>query len=395
MSSTPPAEPARPDHARIHEHPVGGPVAVSWREGVLTRAKELESLCGWIEAGDPRPEDEVLAHAVHCHVRAARDAAEAVRPDPPQRTRRLFRNASLLERAMSNLDAAEAQLLNIAPAKYVLGQLASVVSHTRSHLAPNDPRRQELEYVARTLGIAQQGEPCQHEANGQTLDEKLEIVEVQRGKIVTAWRAGCSAALREHVRLRSFRNVVVVATALMTLLAVGLAIFGWIDPAAFPMCFAPEESGQLTLVCPTERSTPFPPLGPPPTLEDIDNAISDTVRGSDILVVQLVGLAGATVAAVAAIHGIRGSSERVGLPVALAVLKLPTGAITAFLGLLLMRGQFVPGLSALDSSAQIIAWALVFGYAQELFTRLVDRQGQSVLESVRGADRPQASSSPS
>ena len=82
------------------------------------------------------------------------------------------------------------------------------------------------------------------------------------------------------------------------------------------------------------------------------------------------------------------------LPVALAVLKLPTGAITAFLGLLLMRGQFVPGLSALDTSAQILAWALVFGYAQQLFTRLVDRQGQTVLDSVRGADKQKPDMTP-
>ena len=33
-----------------------------------------------------------------------------------------------------------------------------------------------------------------------------------------------------------------------------------------------------------------------------------------------------------------------------------------------MRGEFVPGLSALDSPAQIIAWAILFGYAQQLFT---------------------------
>jgi len=29
-----------------------------------------------------------------------------------------------------------------------------------------------------------------------------------------------------------------------------------------------------------------------------------------------------------------------------------------------------------------------------LFTRLVDQQGQTVLESVRGADRPQATPAP-
>jgi hypothetical protein len=58
---------------------------------------------------------------------------------------------------------------------------------------------------------------------------------------------------------------------------------------------------------------------------------------------------------------------------------LPTGALTAFLGLLLIKAGFVPGLSALDSSAQIVAWAIVFGYAQELFTSLVDRQALTVL----------------
>ena len=56
----------------------------------------------------------------------------------------------------------------------------------------------------------------------------------------------------------------------------------------------------------------------------------------------------------------------------------------AVLGLLLMRGQFIPGLTALDSSAQILAWALVFGYGQQLFTRLVDQQAHTVLDRVRG-----------
>jgi hypothetical protein len=31
---------------------------------------------------------------------------------------------------------------------------------------------------------------------------------------------------------------------------------------------------------------------------------------------------------------------------------------------------------------------LVFGYAQQIFTRLIDQQGQSVLNSVRSADQP-------
>jgi hypothetical protein len=124
---------------------------------------------------------------------------------------------------------------------------------------------------------------------------------------------------------------------------------------------------------------------------DIDDVVAKTAKRWDLLVVEFVGLTAAAIAAAAAIKNIRGSSDRYSLPVALALLKLPTGAITAFLGLLLMRGQFVPGLSALDTSAQILAWALVFGYAQQLFTRLVDQQGQTVLNDVPTAHSPQPS----
>jgi uncharacterized membrane protein YczE len=106
--------------------------------------------------------------------------------------------------------------------------------------------------------------------------------------------------------------------------------------------------------------------------------------GWDIAVVELVGLIGAALAAAAAIRNVQGTSTPYSLPVALAALKLPTGALTALLGVLLMRGNFVPGLSALDSSAQIVAWALVFGYAQQLLTRLVDNQAQTVLEGAGG-----------
>jgi hypothetical protein len=119
---------------------------------------------------------------------------------------------------------------------------------------------------------------------------------------------------------------------------------------------------------------------------DIDDVVAETAKPEDLMVVEIVGLAAAAVAAAAAIRNIKGSSERYGLPLALAALKLPTGSVTAFLGLLLMCGQFVPGLNALDTTAQILAWALVFGFAQELFTHFVDQQGQTVLNSVRAAD---------
>ena len=361
---------------------VGGPVAVAWREGTLTRAKELEALCAWVAASSPDAGARVLAQgAIPRHLEAARQAARGDRLEPRRRLR-LLRNGPLIERAMSNLDAAEAQLLNVAPADYVLGQLPSLLRSAQCHLVRSDPRRQELERIARGSS-----------ARNGDLAAKRKVVDEERGKIVTAVRAASSAALREQLRVRSFRNVLVATAVAMFALAAVLALVGWFSPTLIPLCFAPEESGQATVVCPTAQSDRFSTTQPSVAMRrttqgrDIDDYVRETASPRDLLIVELVGLTAAAVAAAAAVRGLRGSSERYGLPVVLAALKLPTGAVTAFLGLLLMRGQFVPGLSALDTSAQILAWALVFGYAQQLFTRLVDQQGQTVLESVRGADK--------
>jgi hypothetical protein len=392
MTAAPQAQ-ARSEVDAPRAQPVGGPVSAGWREGTLTRAKELESLCAWVLANRPRENCDVLANAVLSHIEAARQAATAAKRF------RFVRHGPLIERAMSNLDAAEAQLLNFASSDYVLGQIPSILSHVQSHLAPTDPRRQEFERIAQRLGVKDPDHPLLTNQD-KVFEDRRGLVDEERGRIVTAVRAASSAALREHVRVRSFRNVLVVTTFAMTLLAIGVAVTGFLSPTMIPMCFAPEESGQAVVVCPTAQSAPFSTSRQPGTntqpsttqLQDIDDEVRRTATQHDLLVVELIGLTAAAVAAAAAIRGIRGSSERYGLLVTLAALKLPTGAVTAFLGVLLMRGQFVPGLSALDTSAQILAWALVFGYAQQLFTRLIDRQGQTVLDSVRGANKDSAQS---
>jgi hypothetical protein len=59
----------------------------------------------------------------------------------------------------------------------------------------------------------------------------------------------------------------------------------------------------------------------------------------------------------------------------------------------LWRVILVPGLSELDSSGQILAYALILGYAQQLLTNLIDKQGEHLLASAPGkdthVDRPQ------
>lgn len=366
----PPVEP-KP----VARQPVGGPVSRAWREGTLTRAKELESLTGWAAQHPADRPAGPLLEAINCHLDAARDAALS---------RRRTTDKAALERAMSNLDAAEGLLLTVAPPSYLLGRLPGVLNDVARHLLPTDSRRREVERVAQRVGMGV-SDTGPDGAAGPTVQRRLAIVEQERLTIVTAARAASSAALREHLRVRSFRSVLVVTSVLLTVLAAALAVVGALNPTAIPLCFAPEQAGEAVVVCPTRQSPPFPTTqGAGTEARDVDDAVRDAARPIDVVLVELVGLAAAAVAAAVAIRGIRGSSEPHALPVAVAVLKLPTGAVTALLGLLLMRGGFVPGLTALDTSAQVLAWALIFGYAQQLFTRLVDQQADSVLQAVRG-----------
>jgi hypothetical protein len=389
MTTTiPPAGPHldRPETQTWSGGGIEGPLAAGWRggwrEGTLTRAHELQVLTRWIGADAAceeldRADSEVLVGFVSSHLDAARAAA---------RCKRVFRSPrtpSLLERASSNLDAAEALLLNFAPPKHVLALMPSQLNHVQRHLAATDPRRRYFERVADHLDVASDAVGGSSNGHLTDVDEQVTYLREHQGQIASIVRGASSAALREQLRVRSFRNVVVGTIVVMSFLAIAVAVFGFVSPSSVPLCFQPEREGQTMVVCPTEQSPLVPVTNEGGTSTDVDDVVNNTVAPHDVLVVEIIGLAAAAVAAAAAIRGIRGSSERYGLPVALTVLKLPTGAITAFLGLLLMRGQFVPGLSALDTSAQILAWALVFGYAQQLFTRFVDQQAHAVLDGVR------------
>jgi len=261
--------------------------------------------------------------------------------------------------------------------------MPSLSAHVNRYLSKDDPRRIKL-----------------HEVVTKANDGALTLTD--RGIAVASYHAANSQRRRELLRLRTFRNVLVIVTFILLAIASGLAILGWHQPTLLPICFTPNNK----IVCPTHESTITATKtgstgsangqtgsstgiaqGP-----DIDTEIAATASHWDLVLVELVGLVAAAVAGAFALRGVRGTSTPYSLPVALAGLKLATGALTAFLGLMLMRGAFVPGLSALDSSAQILSWAIVFGYSQQLFTRLVDQQAQSVLESVggrgAGGDRP-------
>jgi hypothetical protein len=385
--------PAVPDTSQGPPLSIGRSTASSWREHALARVAEHRFLKLWLEGQIDRRNKRAL-DAIESHLTLAEKAADGTEPHGMKRLWAALRGASV-ERARSHLDAAESELIRLAPDSYLLGQLPSLVAHVRAHLPKDDPRRVGIEEIYKRANerVARRNLASPNGRPREKVEDRFE--DVERDTIVAAVRHASAHARREVTRVRSFRNVLLVTAVFLTLGAAGMVVVGVTNPSVVPLCFNPDGM----VVCPTDdrpapgqsgaRGGTAAPQLTPKQQARVDNVMRDTANKWDIPLVELVGFIAAAVAAASALRRIRGTSTEYSLPVALAVLKLPTGALTALLGLLLMRGDFIPGLSALDSTAQIIAWAILFGYAQQLLTRFVDDRAQGLLADVAPGDPAQ------
>jgi hypothetical protein len=345
------------------DFPIGKPTGSSWRQLALARIAESDALLNWILAQPDTltPGEREIASAVAKHLKAAYDAAAPADQKMWARGVDALWGAAVA-RTTSHLDAARGHLLQIAPLWYVTGQLPSLAAYVRCYLGCADTRFVRAERMVEN-----------------TSDR--ELTPAERNEIVATFRDAAAEARNEVTRVRSFRNVLSLVALVLAVAAIVMAGLSFARPDLLPLCFNPESS----VVCPVESSS----VGDDPSQEQLERVVNETAGRWDILLVELVGLLGAAVAAAAALRRISGTSTPYSLPLALAFLKLPTGALTALLGLLLMRGQFVPGLTALDTPGQILAWAIVFGSAQHLVTRVVDAKAQDVLEAVGGQRKVQ------
>ncbi len=327
-----------------------------WVQNVLVNAQLLEArLDAAVRRGDgerPDPAAEELEKAVRRLLYSAKRAA--TRQDPvPGRIANWWRG-TLIEAAYQNLHAAEALIVGTYDEDDVKAELPEALARVEVSLDRDDPRRRAINKLA--------------------LEPKVRNLERARAELSKAIEVGHAAADHEHSRLRNFRNAALIATAVLTIL---VALFIWFvhdNPTDVPLCFTPTpEAGQTAmLVCPTGEYRLHPPEGGP--------------RGADVFVVAWLGLMGAALAAAVAIRNLQGTSTPYDVPFALAALKLPVGVLTAIGGLLALRGEFIPGLSELDTQGQILAYALALGYAQELLTRYIDKQARHLLSSAPGKE---------
>ena len=282
--------------------------------------------------GNLDPAQETVADGVEKLLQRAQNAANRVDPYP-SRVMNWWRG-TLVESAYRNLHEARAQVVDLHDAHELNAEIPGVIARVHSTMHISDPRRVSSH------------------------DLQALCVEDQRAWLRRLISDSYDALDMKYSRLRNFRNVVLSAALVLAILT-GLAVtLMWFRPEFIPLCFPAEEAGLLN--CPTAANTTEP-------------------SGWDVAVVALLGLLGGALATSVAIRKIEGAGSPYDVPVALAWLKVPLGAFVAILGILAVRGGFVPGLSQLDTPDQILAYALLFGFSQQLFTSVLDSKALSLV----------------
>lgn len=314
-----------------------GPRKRVWVQNVAVRSEVLEAQLDALETRGLSPAETKIAEGTRRLLTAAR--AAAFREDPiPTRWGTWWRG-TLVEAAYQNLHAAEGQLILLFDVNQLRAEVPSAVSRAQVTLARDDPRR--------TVAFRLLTDP-----------PTAATLELDREQLRRLTDTGYEHSDQLHARLRSFRNIVFQAGAVITLFMVVFIAIVAVNPSWVPLCFA---TARDTIVCPTGTGSP---------------------SGPDIIIVALLGLLGGVLAGAVSINKLKGTATPYDVPTALALLKAPFGAMTAVGAVIFIRGGFVPGLSDLDSQVQILAYAFVFGYAQQLLTGLIDKQAQTVLDSV-------------
>ncbi|MGP4112514.1 hypothetical protein ACTWP5_16580 [Streptomyces sp. 4N509B] len=377
-ATEPPTEPTEPPTER--PTPAGTSGADRVTEVGRSKAPWLELPYAWIsylrtELNRQRCRQEGPDSCDRAELVAGADRHLALAEAAYREEKRLFTTDNRRERIWANVRAADVNVLALSSDDELRARCGQVMEMVQTYLHEGSPQRVRAERVYRKMA-----------EGGRRENEEAAISPQDRATMVQALRVAYAILDTRSRRVRLFANILWLATALTLVGAAGIALWGALDPQTLNLCFPHPEKTDLisdgaregVVVCPTGEHV----IGD-------GRFAGEYADRMDVLSVELAGLVGATLTTIAALRRTSGDyTSPHALPLAVAMLKFPLGAIAAFIGVLFIRGAFLPGLSALDTPTQIIAWAVIFGAAQQLVTHLIDQKAQTTLSGVRKPPGP-------
>ncbi len=175
----------------------------------------------------------------------------------------------------------------------------------------------------------------------------------------------CKSEDLQQLQVKRFRSVLWGTFVGLFALLVLMGVVASLRPAFFPLCLQEQGKPTGTLICPGGSHAPI---------------------AADLPLILGLGALGASLAVAMSLAGQKVAvGVRYSLAVAQGFVKLAFGAITAVLGILLLSTQAGVVTGILGTQQGLLTAAAVFGYAQQIFTRLIDRRANSLLSAASPA----------
>ena len=242
-------------------------------------------------------------------------------------------NGHAYEGTQACLHAAEVAIIGLSEPARVWNRIDAVLA-LAGPLCQRDPRLKLVEQLRR---------------RNNPRDDRLPTA------VAVLLEAAYAVQEERAVRSRNFRNRLIRAGGTLSLLlGVTLAV-AWRNSGAIPVC---------TNDCPAQGACGLREVG----------------------LVMLLGMLGAATHVAGRLQKMGGSWNPYNLPFYQELIKLPIGALTAVIGLLLVGTNWLPVIQAPTSWRGVMAYAVAFGLAQIALTRNIDQRAEKLLASEPDPD---------
>jgi len=307
----------------------------TWRENILQEIDRVQSMLD--RSGATSDEKERASTALQLASHAATQRRNSLSSLWARWT------GADIERAWRSLHRAKQELFLLAKSEDIRSQLPALRSKVESSLSSTTERKR---YEAWLADMEKQGGTLERER----LREIRAAVDRQSDQ--------------QFENIRRFRNALwgalLAAILLLAVLAFGS---GWVP--GLPLCG--------TTAAPTAEASATTEPTPPEECVPVWQ-------------VEIVGAAGALLAAAAAFWEVPKSGEPFGLRGIQSAVKVPMGALTAVIGTMLLQSEVIDALDP-QPVPEVLAYAALFGFAQQVVTRFIDTRAATLLKAPQKAEK--------
>jgi hypothetical protein len=237
------------------------------------------------------------------------------------------------------------------------------IHEAEARLLPLEREEDVQAVLPRLLSWIQHTMPAgtRREGYEEDLWKQIDSGELDSGLIQRAFEDVTAVNSERYANLRGFRNNLILVTAMLAALVGTLSLWHLASPEFISFCAdAVGADGAVETTCFGAASEP---------------------RGGDVLLVALFGAIGGMLAIAFGLAETKSPPSRYDPRIWQIGLKAAAGSATALAGVLLLQADLVVAPADSPSEALYLAYATIFGFSQQLFTRFVDKRAGELIDS--------------